>query len=121
VQGDEDDDDEGGLLAEEEPLYPGLYRSLYSFDPEPGSSEMALAEGQIIRVVGRGGGPGWVVCVVEESENEGDLEEGEEEGEKHALVPESYLELVEVDEGWEEWEDEDESDEAAGHALEQTA
>ncbi|OBZ65376.1 hypothetical protein A0H81_14604 [Grifola frondosa] len=78
------DDYEEDIPNEDEPLLPGLYRALYVFEPE-GTAEMALREEQIVRVVGRGGGVGWAVV------------EKEEGG--HALVPESYLELVEVDEG----------------------
>ena len=78
----EDAEDEGD--ADEEPLLPGTYRALYAFEPE-GTAEMALEEEQVVRVVGRGGGVGW--AVVEK--------EGAPGG--HALVPESYLELVEAD------------------------
>lgn len=91
---DEDGDDgEGG--EEEEPLYPGLYRALYAFDPE-GTAEMRLEEDQLVRVVGRGGGVGWAVVVrhplpPEEGKGEGLGREG------HALVPESYLEAVKLD------------------------
>jgi hypothetical protein len=97
--GDEDDEDgddeffdpegEGDEMdgeEEEEPLYPGLYRALYAFEPE-GTAEMALEEDQIVRVVGRGGGVGWAV-VVDEREGMAD---------KHALVPESYLEVIQFD------------------------
>ncbi|EJF60028.1 hypothetical protein BD309DRAFT_987036 [Dichomitus squalens] len=72
------EDAQGG----EEALVPGLYRALYAFEPE-GTAEMALEEEQIVHVVGRGGGVGWAVV--------------EREGGGHALVPESYLELVEAD------------------------
>ena len=68
--------------GDEEALIPGLYRALYAFEPE-GTAEMALEEEQVVRVVGRGGGVGWAVV--------------EKEGGGHALVPESYLELVEAD------------------------
>lgn len=82
-----DDDDDGDYDEEypneDEPLVPGLYRALYSFDPE-GTAEMALEEDQVVRVVGRGGGVGW--AIVEQSDG------------GHALVPESYLELVKTDE-----------------------
>lgn len=61
---------------------PGLYRALYAFDPE-GTAEMALEEEQIVHVVGRGGGVGWAIV--------------EKEGGGQALVPESYLELMEAD------------------------
>ena len=69
-------------INEDEPLLPGVYRALYPFEPE-GTAEMALEEDQLVRVVGRGGGVGWAVV--------------EQEGGGHALVPESYLELVEAD------------------------
>ncbi|KAI0352470.1 hypothetical protein OH77DRAFT_1428500 [Trametes cingulata] len=73
---------EGEGEVEDGPLLPGLYRALYAFEPE-GTAEMALEEEQVVRVVGRGGGVGWAVV--------------EKEGGGHALVPESYLELVEAD------------------------
>ncbi|KAF8318179.1 hypothetical protein DL93DRAFT_2076174 [Clavulina sp. PMI_390] len=59
---------------------PGTYRALYAFNAE-GASEMDLAEEQIVQVLGRGGGDGWVVVA---TDNEGG----------QALVPESYLEFV---------------------------
>lgn len=83
-----------------EPLYPGLYRALYAFEPE-GTAEMKLVEDQIVRVVGRGGGVGWAVVVDERVWDE------EEEGRvhvKHGLVPEGYLEAVRLD--WEQEEEE---------------
>jgi SH3 domain len=91
---DEDDDEReyydlgcGGsphAPAEEEPLYPGLYRALYAFEPE-GTAEMKLEEDQVVKVIGRGGGVGWAV-----------VDRGGGGG--HALVPESYLEVVRLDE-----------------------
>lgn len=69
--------------GDEEPLVPGKYRALYPFEPE-GTAEMALEEEQIIHVIGRGGGVGWAIV--------------EKEGGGHALVPESYLELIQADE-----------------------
>lgn len=89
ASGVEDDDDE--------PLYPGLYRALYAFEPE-GTAEMRLVEDQIVRVVGRGGGVGWAVVVTEGTEvvdSTGDASKTT----KHALVPESYLEPYRLD--WE--------------------
>lgn len=80
------DDDEGETydMAEGEedggPLVPGRYRALYAFEPE-GTAEMALEEDQVVYVIGRGGGVGWAVV--------------EKEDGGHALVPESYLELIE--------------------------
>lgn len=79
--------------GEEEPLYPGLYRALYAFEPE-GTAEMKLEEDQIVRVIGRGGGVGWAVVLKEGPEDKTDS--GESKG--HALVPESYLEVVRLDE-----------------------
>lgn len=73
---------------EEEPLYPGLYRALYAFEPE-GTAEMALEEDQVVRVVGKGGGVGWALVLDERL--------GQGESSKHALVPESYLEPIRFD------------------------
>ncbi|OJT10596.1 hypothetical protein TRAPUB_12895 [Trametes pubescens] len=73
---------EGEGDADDGPLAPGLYRALYAFEPE-GTAEMALEEEQIVHVLGRGGGVGWAIV--------------EREGGGHALVPESYLELMEAD------------------------
>jgi hypothetical protein len=81
----EESEDSPQFLLGDEPLYPGLYRAMYPFVPES-LSEMALEEDQIVRVVGRGGGVGWAVVV-----------RTEEEGGGHALVPESYLEVVRLD------------------------
>ena len=78
----EDEYEDAQQDGDDEPLVPGLYRALYAFEPE-GTAEMALEEEQIVHVVGRGGGVGWAVV--------------EKEGGGHALVPESYLELVEAD------------------------
>jgi len=110
-------DDEYEWDSEESPtdtsLSPGLYRSLYPFSPEA-PSEMALVEGQIVRVIGRGGGDGWAVVVVPND----DKDDGNDDGGngstrkrklRHALVPESYLEAVTLDE-WEEEEREDKDD-----------
>lgn len=86
---DDDDDNEGqdeeGFLegGDDEALIPGTYRALYAFEPE-GTAEMALEEEQIVHVIGRGGGVGWAIV--------------EKEGGGHALVPESYLDLVQADE-----------------------
>ncbi|KAF9236983.1 hypothetical protein BU15DRAFT_63491 [Melanogaster broomeanus] len=72
---DEDANPEGELLL------PGLYRALYSFEPE-GTAEMRLEEDQMVRVIGRGGGVGWAVVAKDGLKDTG----------VHALVPESYLE-----------------------------
>ncbi|KAH8115644.1 hypothetical protein DFH11DRAFT_1725874 [Phellopilus nigrolimitatus] len=84
---DDDDDDEGYHDTVQDtdldaPLHPGLYRAAYAFVPE-GTAEMALVEDQLVRVIGRGGGVGWAIA--------------EDESGGHALVPESYLEVVELD------------------------
>ncbi|KJA16081.1 hypothetical protein HYPSUDRAFT_47711 [Hypholoma sublateritium FD-334 SS-4] len=100
------DADEGEEEEEEEPLYPGLYRAVYAFEPE-GIAEMRLEEDQIVRVVGRGGGVGWAVVVDESAvPSAADREAAERTGvpcaPRHALVPEGYLEAVRLD-----WEDEE--------------
>ena len=88
-EGADEDEDDGNYYGEEEdedegeggPLIQGRYRALYAFEPE-GTAEMALEEDQVVQVIGRGGGVGWAVV--------------EKEDGGHALVPESYLELVEA-------------------------
>ncbi|KAJ3887925.1 hypothetical protein GG344DRAFT_80267 [Lentinula edodes] len=94
-ENEEDDDDEEG---EEDagPLSPGLYRALYPFIPE-GSREMALNEEQVVRVVGRGGGAGWAVVVVDGVDDKGKRRLSQKERQL-ALVPESYLEPIALDE-----------------------
>ncbi|KZT35238.1 hypothetical protein SISSUDRAFT_1051709 [Sistotremastrum suecicum HHB10207 ss-3] len=87
TEGDEDDSSTG--------LVPGLYRALYQFTPE-GTAEMGLEEGQIVRIVGRGGGVGWAIAVRDLNAGKEGGDEGEGEG-MHALVPEGYLELVRAD------------------------
>ena len=101
--GDDEDGDEGDGEPQE-PLYPGLYRALYAFEPE-GTAEMKLVEDQMVRVVGRGGGVGWAV-VIDEHGWDGDEEGTGKVLVKHALVPEGYLEAVRLD-----WEDEEEEEE----------
>lgn len=75
--------DEDGYPDQDVPLLPGQYRALYAFEPE-GTAEMALKEDQVVHIIGRGGGVGWAIA--------------EDENGNHALVPESYLELVQLDE-----------------------
>ncbi|EPQ59837.1 hypothetical protein GLOTRDRAFT_109863 [Gloeophyllum trabeum ATCC 11539] len=82
---EEEESYEDGQEGGEEPLYPGLYKALYAFVPE-GTAEMALEEEQVVRVIGRGGGVGWAVVARPEKDGGG-----------HALVPESYLEPVKLD------------------------
>lgn len=79
-------DDEDEEMEGEPALHPGLYRALYAFEPE-GTAEMKLEEDQIVRVVGRGGGVGWAVVVKDGLKDTG----------VHALVPQSYLEVVRLD------------------------
>jgi hypothetical protein len=71
--------DELGADQEPESFVPGIYRAMYAFNPE-GPSEMALEEDQLVSVLGRGGGSGWVVVAK-------DTQGGQ------ALVPEGYLEF----------------------------
>jgi hypothetical protein len=88
---------------------PGLYHALYACEPE-GTAEMKLEEDQLMHVIGHGGGVGWAVV------DQGGVGVGlgavgvgvrmgmgggvgvgmETVG--HALVPESYLEVVRLDE-----------------------
>lgn len=91
AQSDSYDEDLSDYPDQDIPLLPGLYRAMYAFVPE-GTAEMALAEDQIVRIVGRGGGVGWAVA--------------EDENGNHALVPESYLEPVRLDEDLEAEEEE---------------
>lgn len=89
--GFEDDDDEedhdvqGYMHEEEQECVPGLYRAAYAFESE-GAAEMSLAENQVVRIIGRGGGAGWAIAL-----------RPPEEGGGHALVPEAYLELVKAE------------------------
>lgn len=76
--------------VEEEELLPGEYRAVFAFEPE-GTAEMRLIEDQVVQVVGRGGGVGWAVVSVPEGV-EGGVEVAP--GIRHALVPESYLEAI---------------------------
>ncbi|KAE9389018.1 hypothetical protein BT96DRAFT_414837 [Gymnopus androsaceus JB14] len=94
-----DDSTDPNYADEEEedigPLSPGLYRALYSFDPE-GSREMALKEDQVVRVVGPGGGVGWAVVVVDGVDEKGNKRASQKDRQL-ALVPESYLEALTLD------------------------
>lgn len=75
----------------------GLYRAAYAFEAVSGN-ELHLAEGDLLEISGRGkGDPGWVIArkmrvvagrVERVEENEG--------GGKVGLVPEGYLERIEV-------------------------
>jgi hypothetical protein len=90
VDGEEDDEEEVYPFDEEPdfaptPLPPGSYRALYVFETMR-DVEMGLEEGQIVSVTGKGRGDGWAVV--------DDTREGKEEC--LGLVPESYLELVQL-------------------------
>ncbi|WWD22072.1 hypothetical protein CI109_106561 [Kwoniella shandongensis] len=75
---------------DEEPK--GLYRAAYAFEGLS-SSEMSLEEGDLLMINGRGNGdPGWVIAR-KMSVVKGRVEKGDE---KVGLVPEGYLERVEV-------------------------
>lgn len=80
----EEDDEESEAFDDSLPetqgeFVPGLYRAIFPFVAE-GAAEMDLSEEQLVNVLGRGGGDGWVVVATEDG--------------GQALVPESYLELV---------------------------
>lgn len=69
----------------------GLYRAAYMFEGM-GASEMSVDEGELLLLSGRGNGnPGWVIARRMRVED-GQVHRGEAVG----LVPESYLERVEV-------------------------
>ncbi|KAJ4481267.1 hypothetical protein J3R30DRAFT_3466241 [Lentinula aciculospora] len=89
-----DYDDEEEESEDASPLSPGLYRALYPFVPE-GSREMPLKEDQVVRVVGQGGGAGWAVVVVDGVDEKGKRRSSSRQ---LALVPESYLEPIALDE-----------------------
>ncbi|ORX34404.1 hypothetical protein BD324DRAFT_683357 [Kockovaella imperatae] len=82
-------------LEEDEPW--GLYRAVYPFEAV-GEHEIGMEEGDLVDVRGRGGGEGWVVGVRKILSSDGrvvsPLGRGEEE--KEGLVPESYLEKVDL-------------------------
>ena len=59
--------DGSGEIDINAPLSPGIYVALYNFKPE-GTAEMALVEGQEVRVVGQGGGVGWAVVIREKGD-----------------------------------------------------
>ncbi|KAJ3992954.1 hypothetical protein F5050DRAFT_1714878 [Lentinula boryana] len=90
---DYDDDEEEGQA--DGPLSPGLYRALYPFVPED-PREMPLKEEQVVRVVGRGGGSGWAVVVVDGVDEKGKRRSSQKD-KQLALVPESYLEPIALD------------------------
>jgi hypothetical protein len=95
------------ILSPDLPLQPGIYRALYPFEAE-GTAEMSLDEGQLVKVIGRGGGVGWAVVEREWRWNPDDLKvtkatevPSDQEGDDttgalaqagQALVPEGYLE-----------------------------
>ncbi|OCF37545.1 hypothetical protein I316_00671 [Kwoniella heveanensis BCC8398] len=80
------------LLPEsEEPS--GHYRASYPFEALS-SSEMTLSEGDLLKISGRGNGdPGWVIARKVVLGEKGNVEGIEE---RVGLVPEGYLERVEV-------------------------
>ncbi|KAG8808865.1 hypothetical protein FRC17_003732 [Serendipita sp. 399] len=102
----------GGWLDPDLPLPPGIYRAVYAFEAE-GTAEMSLEEGQLVKVIGRGGGVGWAVVerdwTPERMTNRDDLDSSasgdgiDASGSGalalagQALVPEGYLESYQVD------------------------
>ncbi|PVF94925.1 hypothetical protein CPB86DRAFT_788609 [Serendipita vermifera] len=98
------------LLSPDLPLQPGIYRALYPFEAE-GTAEMSLDEGQLVKVIGRGGGVGWAVVergwrmTAEElgKTKESALNQDSDGGNGalalagQALVPEGYLEPYRLD------------------------
>ena len=100
---DDDEDELSNASSSSPPAGPdpaGWHRAMYPFDPV-GEHEMALALGEVVDVLGRGGGQGWVVAI----------RRGEPE--VKGLVPESYLIKLrpgEEDEVWGEESDEDDDE-----------
>ncbi|CCA74076.1 hypothetical protein PIIN_08030 [Serendipita indica DSM 11827] len=97
------------------PLPPGIYRAVYAFEAE-GTAEMSLQEGDLVKVIGRGGGVGWAVVErgwkappggvngtfgAGDDGKSGGLEDGSGSGALalagQALVPESYLEPYQLE------------------------
>ncbi|CAG8740986.1 1487_t:CDS:1, partial [Acaulospora colombiana] len=96
VDGDEDSSPESSD-REDYSLRPGIYRVLFAFTAES-PAEMSVNEDQLIRVLGRGGGEGWVVALRSWTPEDTlpDMRALTEEAnheEEHGLVPESYIEL----------------------------
>ncbi|CAG8685065.1 7219_t:CDS:2 [Acaulospora colombiana] len=96
------------LLSPDLPLQPGIYRALYPFEAE-GTAEMSLDEGQLVKVVGRGGGVGWAVVergwrMTVEDLGDPKMANQDIDGSNgalalagQALVPEGYLEPYRLD------------------------
>lgn len=85
-------DSEEASEDEREPW--GFYRAAFAFEAM-GEHEIALEEGTVVEVRGRGGGDGWVVAVRRRLDAQGRvvrLDEAEEGEGREGLVPESYLE-----------------------------
>ena len=100
-EGDSTDYEDAAQNRHEEDVKPGIYSVLFSFDAES-PAEMSIAEGQTIRILGRGG-DGWAVALRSWSfENyvEPVSLDGEPLGTKeddHGLVPLAYLEVFKLD------------------------
>lgn len=100
---DDDEDDLSDASSSSPPAGPdpaGWHRAMYPFDAV-GEHEMGLALGEVVDVLGRGGGQGWVVAI----------RRGEPE--VKGLVPESYLNKLgpgEEDEVWGQDSDDDEDE-----------
>lgn len=124
ADGHQYDEQQGGQQDEQPteldpnaPLRPGIYRALFAFEAE-GTAEMSLFEGQLVKLIGRGGGVGWAVVErnwqwePEETQSGSTLAGGTDgaQGQSansgpndalgeagQALVPESYLEIFRLD------------------------
>lgn len=120
------------VYQEDAPLRSGIYRALFAFEAE-GTAEMSLSEGEFVHVVGNGG-VGWAVVErgwkpsksflrqagLGESDDDRNIGKRDSMGENgiaesgsgalgaagQALVPESYLEVWELD----EWIEQDQDD-----------
>jgi hypothetical protein len=100
ILGDEDDSPYASDHPASSPqLRPGIYRVLFDFIPE-GVNELAITEGQFVKVIGRGGGEGWAVILKGwslDASSDG-VEEEVNDAVAHGLVPESFLEAHLLDE-----------------------
>lgn len=102
VDGDDDfssGDELGYDDVNPEPLKTGVYRALYPFEAE-GPSEMSVEVNQLVRIIGRGGGEGWVVALrnwTPEQEIKG-TRNACDTAVAQGLVPEGYLQPYQLDE-----------------------
>lgn len=100
ILGDEDDSPYTSDHPGYSELRSGVYRVLFDFVPE-GDNELGVSEGQLVKVVGSGGGEGWAVVLkgwtMEAAKEGNETEQQVDDKEAHGLVPESFLEIYHLD------------------------